>query len=159
MGLRAYLIAILRSPTHRQWLGNVTGLLARHLGDLALLSDAERAAALWLAQVEAFARTLTAMPNARTLDAEHFFADPIGTLRAATRHLNVPIGDAALEATVAGPLFATYSKDPSLAFDNQARLARNADLERGIARELDEAEAWIAKQNRAVPDLAAGALR
>lgn len=156
MTLRAYLIAILRSPTHRTWLRNVTGLLAGYLGDLSPLSDAERAAALWLAQVEAFARTLTAMPNARTLNAEHFFADPVGTLRAAARHLEVGIAEAALEATVRGPLFATYSKDPSLAFDNAARLSRNAELERGIAHELAEAEAWIA--NRAVPDLAAGAL-
>jgi len=149
--LRAWLLAILRDDNHRTWLRNVTGLLAPYLGDLAHLSDAERAAALWLAQMDAFAAALAAMPNARALDAEIFFAEPAAMLKAAARHLSVPIEDAALEATAAGPLFATYSKDPSLAFDNAARVARNAEIERAIARDLDTAEAWIA--GRTVPQL------
>jgi hypothetical protein len=52
------------------------------------------------------------------------------------------IEDAVLERTAAGPLFATYSKDPSRAFDNATRVARNAELERAIAAELDAAKAW-----------------
>ncbi|HKN11335.1 MAG TPA: hypothetical protein VJ376_17920 [Pseudomonadota bacterium] len=152
--LRAYLLAISRSDTHRNWVRNVTGQLAAHLGDLSALSDAERAAALWLAQVDAFARALACMPNARALDAEAFFAEPAAVLKAAARHLGVPIGDAALEATATGPLFATYSKDPSRAFDNAARVARNAELERAIAAELDAAEAWIARQARSSSEAA-----
>jgi hypothetical protein len=144
--LRAYLVAILRSETHRNWLRNVTGQLAPHLGDLSALSDAERAAALWRAQIGAFAGALAAMPGARALDAELFFAEPVPVLKAAARRLGVPIGDAALEASAAGPLFATYSKNPALAFDNTARITRNAGLERAIAAELDAAEAWIARQ-------------
>src|SRR5215468_6344370 len=143
--LRAYLLAILRSDTHRNWVRNVTGQLAAHLGDLSALSDAERAAALWLAQVDTFARAVACMPNARVLDAEAFFAEPAAVLKAAARHLRVPIGDAALEGTAAGPLFATHSKNPSRAFDNATRVARNAKLERAIAAELDAAEAWIAR--------------
>ena len=150
--LRPYLLAILRSERHRTWLGNVTTLLAAHLGDLSRLSDAERAAALWRAQIDAFARTLAAMPNARALDAEALFAEPAAAIKAAARHLAVPIADAALDATVTGPLFTTYSKDPSRAFDNAARVARNAELERAIASELDAAEAWIAA-NGAPPAL------
>ncbi|MCW3846268.1 hypothetical protein OF829_03385 [Sphingomonas sp. LB-2] len=152
--LRPYLLAILRSDQHRTWVRNVTGQLARYLGDLSQLSDAERAAALWLAQVEAFAGALAAMPNARTLDAEAFFAGPATALKAGARHLEVPIADAALDASVAGPLFATYSKDPTRAFDNAARVARNAELERAIAPELNAAEMWIA--GRTVPALARG---
>ena len=76
--LRAYLLAILRSDNHRTWLRNVTAQLAAYLGDLSTLTDAERAAALWLAQVNAFGDTLMRMPNARTLDAENFFAEPVG---------------------------------------------------------------------------------
>ena len=152
--LRPYLLAILRSDVHRNWIHNVTSLLARHLGDLSHLSDAERAAALWLAQMEAFAHALKAMPHARALDAETFYAAPVPVLKAAARHLNVPIGGDALDATAAGPLFNTYSKDPSLAFGNADRLARNAGLERALAPELDAANAWVAASGRAVPDLA-----
>jgi hypothetical protein len=151
--LRAYLLAILRSDTHRTWLRNVTGQLAAYLGDLSALSDAERAAALWLAQIEAFAAAQAAMPRARALDAELFFAEPAGVLKAAARHLDVPIADTTLEAVAAGPLFATYSKNPALAFDNAARVTRNAALERAIAPELEAAEAWI--EGRTVPVLTA----
>jgi len=151
--LRAYLLAILRSDFHRNWVRNVTGLLAQHLGDLSALSDAERAAALWLAQMDRFAEALAAMPNAVALNAETLFADPAPVLKHAAHHLGVPIADAALDAAVAGPLFATYSKDPSRAFDNADRVARNAELERTISPELDAAEAWISRQGRAIPIL------
>ena len=151
--LRPYLLAILRSAQHRAWLRNVTGQMARALGDLSALSDAERAAALWRAQMSAFADALSAMPEARALDAETFFARPAAVLRAAAARLEVPIAGPALDAVAAGPLFATYSKDPSQAFDNAARIARNAATERALASELDTAEAWLDRQGGA-PSLA-----
>ncbi|CAN5643658.1 hypothetical protein BH10PSE14_BH10PSE14_00660 [soil metagenome] len=153
--LRAYLLAILRSDNHRTWLRNVTGQLSSHLGDLSALDDAERAATLWLAQVQAFERALAAMPHARALDAEMFFADPFAVLTVAARHLDLPLSATTLEAAVGGPLFATYSKNPSLPFDNAARIARRAEVERTIAPELDIAEAWIARHAEQVaPDAA-----
>lgn len=151
--LRAYLLAILRSDNHRNWLRNVTAQLAAYLGDLSALSDAELAASLWLAQVDAFTRALASMPNARALDAEVFFNDPIAVLKLAAPHLGVPIDDPALEASVAGPLFATYAKNPALAFDNAARIARRAEVEQAILPELDAAEAWVARHAaRSSPD-------
>jgi hypothetical protein len=106
--LRAYLLAVLRDEAHRTWLRNVTDQLKPSIGDLSALADAERAGALWLAQLNAFAQALAVMPNAASLDAELLFADPIAVLQAAARHLGIPIADATLEATVAGPLFSTY---------------------------------------------------
>jgi len=141
--LRDYLLAILRSENHRGWLQRVTAQLAAYLGDLSNLSDAERCAALWLAQMRAFTAAIERMPNARTLDAEAFFAAPGPILRAAAAHLGVPLDDAAIDATVAGPLFATYSKNPELPFDNEARLARRAELEGPLAAELAQAQSWI----------------
>ena len=141
--LRDYLRAILRSENHRGWLQRVTAQLASHLGDLSHLTDAERCAALWLAQVRAFIESIALMPNARALDAEAFFAAPRPTLKAAAAHLGVPMSDDSIDATVAGPLFATYSKNPELPFDNEARLARRAELEEPLAPELAEALRWI----------------
>lgn len=152
--LRAYLLAILRHDNHRNWLRNVTTQLAPYLGDWSAYSDAERGAALWLAQVTAFSTTIAAMPNARALDAERLFDAPVPVLDAAAGHLGVPIDHATIENVVAGPLFSTYSKNPTVAFDNAARLARAAAVERAIADELDAAEAWVARHSPTASPLA-----
>ena len=122
----------------------VTELLAAHLGDIGGLGDAERAAALWLAQMKAFAGAITKMPNARSLDAETFFAEPAAVLGQAAEALEVELPRAEIETMVAGPLFATYSKNPDQPFDNAMRVARRQALERELAAELDRAEAWLA---------------
>ncbi|MEG3177201.1 hypothetical protein U1872_13240 [Sphingomonas sp. RB3P16] len=152
--LRAYLLAILRDDNHRTWLRHVTTQLAPYIGDWSALSDAERGAALWLAQVDAFTAALVAMPNARTLDAERLFDQPLAVLNEAAAQLGVPIASAALEAVVAGPLFSTYSKNPSVAFDNAARRARAAEVAARIAPELDLAQAWVAQHAPATPEAA-----
>jgi hypothetical protein len=146
-GLRDYLLAILRSEDHRSWLRRVTAQLAAHLGDLSALSDAERAAALWIAQLRAFAAAAARLPNARTLDAETFFASPRLVLEAAAVQLGVPLSAETLDATVAGSLFSTYSKNPGVAFDNEARVARRAALAATLDAELAQAEDWIARRH------------
>lgn len=143
--LRSYVLAILRNEDHRVWLRNVTAQLAPVLGDWSAYGDAQRAAALWLAQATAFATTLATLPNARALDAEVFFNDPYPVLSAAARHLGVPIEPVALEQVVAGPLFSTYSKNPGVVFDNAARVARESAVAAAIAPELAEAEDWAAR--------------
>ncbi|HEU0098659.1 MAG TPA: hypothetical protein VFQ67_07770 [Allosphingosinicella sp.] len=141
--LRDYLLAILRSDNHRDWLRRVTAQLAGHLGDLSGRSDAERCAALWLAQIRAFREAIASMPGARALEAEAFFADPGPVLRAAAAHLGVAMSEAEIGETVAGPLFSTYSKNPEQAFDNEARLARRRELEAPLAGEIAEACGWV----------------
>ncbi|MBB5684659.1 hypothetical protein [Sphingobium boeckii] len=143
--LREYLLAILRTDNHRNWLRNVTANLAHYLGDLSALTDAERAAALWRAQIDIFAEVLSLMPNARALDAERFFAEPERVSKMAALHLGIPIPDQAIERSVAGPLFSTYSKNPEIAFDNAARVARRAEVARGSAPEFKQAEAWLVR--------------
>ena len=153
--LEDYLLAILRSANHRAWLRGVTGQLADHLGDLgelAQLSDGELGAALWLAQMRRFAAAIGRMPNARSLDAERFFAEPRAALGAAAQLFQMPASAAAITAVVAGPLFQTYSKNPALAFDNSARLARRAVLTGELADEIAAAQAWI---ERTAPEIGA----
>jgi hypothetical protein len=150
VGLRDYLLAILRSDNHRDWLRRVTTQLARHLDTADGASDAARAASLWLAQMRAFAAAIARMPQARSLDAEEFFAEPGRIVAAAAGHLGVAMTADEVEETVSGPLFATYSKNPSVAFDNAARIARRSELERSLSGEIDEAEAWVAGQGKDV---------
>jgi hypothetical protein len=162
LGLRDYLLAILRNDGHRVWLRRVTAQLASHLGDLSELSDAARAAALWTAQMHAFTNAIAAMPNARTLDAETFFATPGSVLKMAADHLGVPMLDDEAEAIVDGPLFSTYSKNPQLEFTNEMRLERRAELERMLADEIEEAQRWLEErggEESVVRAIAAAALQ
>ena len=141
--LHDYLLAVLRSDGHRQWVRQVTDQFSPQLGDVAGLSDAQRAAALWLGQMRAFTAAMEIMPNARSLDAEWFFNDPRPVLAAVAGHLQVMISAAEIDQIVAGPLFSTSAKNPGLAFDNTQRLARRADLEAAIGDELAQAERWV----------------
>lgn len=149
LGLEDYALAVLRSPQHRGW---VRDMAARFAGVPAGTSDAASLAALWLWQMRAFAAALDAMPNACTLDAELFYADPSGTLAALAPRLGRPVDPARIAEVAGGPLFSTYSKRPGVAFDNAARLDRRAALLRDLAGELAEARRHA---QLAAPDLAA----
>ena len=156
LGLSDYLFAILRNDKHRAWMRRITELLAGHIGDVADLPDGERAASLWLAQMRAFAGAIERLPNARSLDAETFFTEPARIVALAAAHLQVPMTDDEVEALVAGPLFSTYSKNPELPFDNEARLARRREIAERIAPEIAAAEAWVAERSgEAEPAVAA----
>ncbi len=141
-----YLLAILRSPNHRAWVRTISGQLAAHIDRRDAASDAELAAALWLAQHRRFAAALMAMPQARTLEAEQFYAQPDATITAAARLYGLPADQAMAARIAAGPLFATYSKNSGQAFDNAARLARRNLLAEELRGDLAEAEAWLGRQ-------------
>ena len=153
--LEPYLLAVLRGPGHRQWVQRVTGELAPALageaGDMAGLADCERAAALWLAQMRAFAAAMEMLPNSHSLDAEALFGDPRPAIAAASQLFGCPMSDAELDAVLASDLFTTYSKRPAIAFDNDARVARQAEVARALAPELAQARAWRAPRRAAPP--------
>jgi hypothetical protein len=108
-----------------------------------------------------FADALQRLPNARTLDAEAFYAEPRRFLKLAAAQLAVPMTDEDVETTVASPLFTTYSKNPQLRFNNEMRLERRAELEKLLASELEEALLWLEQsggEQRAMEIIAAAAL-
>jgi hypothetical protein len=146
--LETYLLAILRSDNHRAWVMSVTTELARELDrrepcDTPPTGPALAAARLWLAQVRIYADALSRYPGAASLDAATLFARPTEVLAVAARHLGVEISADDLATTVASPLFSTYSKNPDMAFDNAARLAREAEQRALLAEELAAATRWV----------------
>ncbi len=143
LGLKDFVLATLRNERHRLWLKRVTSQLSAYLGDYSAMSDAERTAALWLSQMHAFSAAIARLTNARSLDGEQFFAAPSHYLGLASRHLGVPMTSDEIEASVRGPLFATYSKIPEMPFTNETRLALRAALEPALASELGEARSWV----------------
>ena len=152
--LADYLTAILRSPNHLVWLRNVSANLRpaiiAHAGTLPE-NDAERTAALWLAQIRCYAAVLAQFPNTRSLDAETLFNSPQLVIDAAATLFGQPIADADLRAIVEGPLFATYSKNPAFAFNNEARLGRQAALANTLAPDIERARQWVGRQLDAYP--------
>ncbi len=145
MPLKPYLLAVLRSADHRAWVRTVTTQLAGYLGDMATLPDAERAAALWLAQMRHFKAAMVFMPAARSLDPDELFLAPRDVLAVAARHFGIAMDAAAIDETVDGPLFSHHAKRPDEPFGNAERLARRATLEAEIGEELAAAEAWVAR--------------
>lgn len=132
--LRAYLLAVLRSPAHRQWVVNVTTQL-QPAG--AGLDVAERAAALWLAQMHIYADLLTRYPGTRSLNADELLGAPRPALAAAAAHFGAT---ADLDTD---ELLATYSKVPGQAFDNMARLSLRAGDARALGPEIERARRWL----------------
>jgi hypothetical protein len=153
--LETYLTAILRSGNHRGWVRFVTGELRPGVeamaGPIAGLADAELAATLWLAQMRLYADVLARFPKTASLDADTLFDDPAAVLTAANRLLGRVDDPAAVAATVAGPIFSTYSKNPSVAFDNAARLAMRAATQQEVAAELAAAQRFLAQRLPSFP--------
>ncbi len=141
-----WLLAVLRSAAHRNWVEFVTGELRPGLEALAgPLPDAiaERAAALWLAQLRAMAAAMATAPASRSLDAGLLFDAPAAVLAAAAALFEQPMAATEVAAIVAGPVFNTYAKNPGVAFDNRTRTAIAAEAARALAPDIARAREWI----------------
>jgi len=133
--LRAYLLAVLRSPAHRQWVVNVTTQLG--IAGVSGVDVAERAAALWLTQMRLYAELLAEYPSVRSLHADELLDAPRPALAAAAAHFGA---DADLDAD---ELLTTYSKVPGQAFDNEARLRLRAEAAAMLGPEIACARRWL----------------
>lgn len=140
-----YLFAVLRSDNHRQWVRNVTGLLEPHLGPLPA-TDAERAAALWVSQIERFASLVERGAAYSTINAEAFFDRPAQSLALVARHFGIAATADALDALVGGPLFSTYAKNPTRAFDNTARHTQRAVAADALSWAVLTAQYWLDRE-------------
>lgn len=144
-GLADYLAAILRGPNHRKWVEHIyTELqLAEIRGCQPVSTIGEMAGALWLFQMEIYARLLAENKGVRSLDANILFDKPLESVTTAADYFGCPMDRNEAEAIVAGPLFSTYSKNPGAAFDNKARKERLALARTEISDELVTARHWV----------------
>lgn len=106
-------------------------------------SDAERAAALWLAQLRHYAAALASYPGVRSLDANTLFDTPRPVLAAAAALFDRPTSDASIDAIVAGPLFAQHSKNPAYLYDNRTRIESRRASAHALAPEVVAATGWV----------------
>ena len=155
-GLEDYLLAILRSPMHRNWVRHVSNELAPGIEKLTgPRAEAEgepvAAARLWLTQMLQFEAALAAYPNARSLSAEALFESPKPVLTSAFDLFGQPQSVETIEAIVSSDLFSRYSKDPRHQFDNKQRTERREKLKVELAAELEAGRSWAHTRAGALP--------
>lgn len=149
--LEHYLLAVLRSAGHAQWLDRVStelqgGIDGATGGASATQTPPALAARLWLAQMLEYAKALEKYPNAASLDAEAFFNRPREVLAASFAHFGQQIPGTQLDAIVQSDLFTRYSKDPNMAYDNATRISLQEALRRELGGALTEARRWLEAQ-------------
>lgn len=147
MPFEAYLQAVLRTEDHRGWVLQVCGDLFPALdgiADMMDLLDAPRmAAVLWLVQMRIFAAALERYPGTRSLDAAVLFARPAEVVAASFALFGVPTSAAEVDATVAGPVFSSYAKNPQLRYDEAERRRQQDKAAARLKDDIAGARAWL----------------
>lgn len=158
--LREFLVSLLkkgeegRSFVRRQF--NIyaldgAGLAAIQPRQAMTFTDLQVAALVWRHQVEQFHRFLIGeKTGAASLDFRVLLADPAKTLKAAARHLRLPIAGETLETTARGEIFARNSKFADVKYDAAQRDAEEAALIERWKPELDLIARWAGQINLGV---------
>lgn len=156
--LEDYAAAVMRTPGHRDWVERVFGEL--QLSDHPVVATqpiegtATKVAALWFVQMQAFATILKKYEHVHSLDAAQFLAHPMPAVRKAAELFGVRPGDQAWDDLADSDLFTTYSKNPTLDYDPEVRIAREAMTKERIADEINEVFVWVEEvsRNNALPE-------
>lgn len=145
-----YCAAVLRTPNHRQWLETVTSEIGLGsdplIGDISHLGTPEKAAALWYSMIRRFERLLALHPAMRSLDANQLFDRPAETIAAASELLEAGIGADEARTIAAGPLFSSYSKNPTVPYAQGTRVERREKAKEMLASDLHRARSWVGKR-------------
>lgn len=154
-GLEDYLLAVLRSPNHRSWVDRIFAEMHLERVPENRAADnmqiAEKAAALWLYQMRQYVAALSANASIVSLDATLLFDEPSLCLKAASEYFGRAMDDDEVQEVISGPLFSTYSKNPSAAFDNRHRKQRVAETRVALGGELAMANRWVEQRVAKLP--------
>jgi hypothetical protein len=154
IGLKDFLLVLLKSPDRRQWL---RGRLLKAQKDAAIvpelagfdpthMTDAEGGAYLW-ALNEALRARLCSLGQARvlTLPGEEISDAPAGAVLAAAKHFGLPVSRSLPKDILCGVTAARYAKDPSRAYDARSRHKELKTLQKQIGTEADRGVEWAAR--------------
>ncbi len=151
--LRGYLLSVLKSPQHQQWVTHVVRELAggikriEILADVALgtLAPAQAAACLWLAQMSNFRQLAESSDRVRSLNCEILFERPADTLEAAFAFLGQELAAEEIRKIVSGDLFSHHAKSPGVRYDNATRKAELEKLAETLGDQIQDGMAWAAE--------------
>lgn len=142
-----YCAAVLRTPSHRQWLDTVASEIDlgndRFVGDTSRLGSPEKAAALWYSMIKRFERLLALHPAMRSLDANQLFDRPAETIAAASELFDAGLDAAEARTIATGPLFSTYSKNPAVPYAPSTRVERRKQAKAMLASDIQLARRWV----------------
>lgn len=151
--LENYLLAVLKSSSHRAWVASIFSELGNAIESImgltakqrASLSIAETAGCVWLVQMSIFSEVAEKYPGVRTLDGEIFYDNPEDTLRMSFELFRQPVDGESIAGIVNSDLFTRYSKDPRQAYDNETRLAQRETIRARLAGDIEKARDWVGK--------------
>ena len=151
--LRGYLLAVLKSPQHQQWVSHVVRELAGGIRRVEILADVapetltppQAAACLWLAQMWNFRQLAESSGRVRSLDCETLFDRPADVLAAAFALFGGELAAEDIQAIVSGELFSHHAKTPGLRYDNASRKAEQEKLAETLGDQILEGVAWAAE--------------
>jgi hypothetical protein len=154
IGLKEFLLVLLKSAERRQWL---RGRLVKARRDAAFvvelaefdpvrMSDAEGGAFLW-ALNEALRAQLCSFNRSRvlTLPGEEISEAPEGAVLAVANHFGLPVSRGLPKNIFSDATAARHAKDPSRAYDARSRRKELKTLQKQIGAEADRGVAWAAK--------------
>lgn len=154
IGLRDFLLVLLKAPERRQWL---RGRLVKAWKDAAIIpelaafdplemSDAEGGAFLW-ALNEALRSRLCAMYPSRvvTVPGEEIAEAPTAAVRAVADHFGLPVSQGLPKNVFSDATVARHAKDPARAYDARSRRKELKALNKQIGAEADQGVDWAAR--------------
>ena len=145
--LEDYCAAVLRTPNHRAWVEAVITEIDLsqdpNIGEISSLGVAEKAAVLWFSMIKRFEGLLADYPEMKSLDANCFFKQPEDVLEVANEFLGAGLTGEEARSIAKGPLFSTYSKNPTIAYDNAERIRQREETKAVHREELEIARKWV----------------
>jgi hypothetical protein len=152
--LENYLLALMKSKDHQQWVLHIIKELAVGWEEVCGLSTNERnslslpqsIACIWFAQISIFKQAAERYPFARTLNSEVLFCHPRSTMDAALSLFQQQPTQELVKQIINSRTFTHHSKNPSMVFNNQLRIAQREKLKNSLSKELAEARSWLDQQ-------------
>ncbi len=151
--LENYLLSILKSSGHRQWVSNISSqlseVISHHLNisveDHKSLSVPQLAGCLWLVQINLFTKLCESFPRVKTLDSEILFQSPKPAIKNAFKLYGQKVKENKINQIVKSELFTRYSKDPNIHYSNIDRVAEKRALGNAIQSDLSVAQDWVSQ--------------
>ena len=157
-----YLLSVLKTPRHRQWVMNICAEMApaiRHIADLSSIVngelEAEQAASLlWMAQMHQFRQAINNAPALRSLNCERLFEAPKKALEATAELFAIDFSPEELDGIINSGMLSEYAKDPTQKYDEASRLKERTQLVLQLKPVIDSARCWAEPfiQSMDIPD-------
>ena len=163
-----YLLSVLKTPRHRQWVMNICAEMAPAIRNIAGLSgivyeelEAEQAASLmWMAQMHQYRQAIENAPALRSLNCERLFEAPKKALEAVAGFFAIDFSGDELDGIINSGMLSEYAKDPTQKFDEANRLRERTLLAAQLKPVIDSARGWAEPfiQSMDIPDELPGRL-